>query len=88
MSVNRQLDTLYTNWTIRQITHHIADSHLHSIIRIKWALTADHPTIKAYEEGDWVRLADSKSGDLEPALALIDFNDERSRLLHPSQAPS
>jgi hypothetical protein len=67
-----QLDTLYRNWTIRQITHHLADSHLHSIIRFKWALTEDHPTIKAYEEGDWVQLADSKSGALEPALALID----------------
>lgn len=67
-----QLDTLYRNWTIRQITHHIADSHLHSIIRFKRALTENHPTIKAYEEGDWVQLADSRSGDLEPALALLD----------------
>ena len=67
-----QLDTRYKNWTVRQITHHIADSHLHSIIRFKWALTETHPTIKAYEEGDWVQLADSKAGDVEPALALLD----------------
>lgn len=66
-----QLDTLYRNWTIRQITHHIADSHLHSIIRFKWALAEDHPTIKAYEEGDWVQLADCKQGDVGPALALL-----------------
>ena len=38
-----QLDRPYKNWTIRQITHHIADSHLHSIIRFKWALTEVHP---------------------------------------------
>ena len=42
-----QLDTRYKNWTVRQITHHIADSHLHSVIRFKWALTEDRPTIKA-----------------------------------------
>lgn len=69
---DEQLDTKYRNWTIRQITHHLADSHLHSIIRFKWALTEDHPTIKAYEEGDWVQLADCRDGDVEPALALLD----------------
>lgn len=69
---DEQLDTLYKNWTIRQITHHVADSHLHSIIRFKWALTEDLPTIKAYEEGDWVQLADCKLGDVEPALAMLD----------------
>ena len=67
-----QLDTHYKNWTIRQITHHLADSHLHSIIRFKWALTEEHPTIKAYEEGDWVQLADSQHGDIEPALHLLE----------------
>jgi DinB superfamily len=66
-----QLDTLYKNWTIRQIVHHIADSHLHSIVRFKWTLTEDHPTIKAYAEGDWVQLADAKAGELEPALLLL-----------------
>ena len=67
-----QLDTKYKNWTIRQITHHIGDSHLHSIIRFKWALTEDNPTIKAYEERDWVQLADCESGKVEPTLALLD----------------
>lgn len=68
---NAQLDTKYKNWTIRQIAHHIADSHLHSIIRFKWALTEDHPTIKAYEEGDWVQLSDAQSGDVEPSLLML-----------------
>ena len=69
---NTKLDTLYKNWTIRQIVHHIADSHLHSIIRFKWAMTEVHPTIKAYEEGDWVQLSDAKSGDIEPSLLLVE----------------
>jgi hypothetical protein len=67
-----QLDTKYKNWTIRQITHHIADSHVHSYIRFKWALTEENPTIKAYEEGDWVSLDDNRRGDVEPALQLAD----------------
>ena len=69
---NAQLDTKYRNWTIRQITHHVADSHLHSLIRFKWALTEDHPTIKAYEEADWVETSDCRSGDVEPALLMLD----------------
>ena len=66
-----QLDTTYRNWTVRQITHHLADSHLHCVIRFKWALTEDHPTIKAYEEADWVQLADCASGDIIPPLGLL-----------------
>jgi hypothetical protein len=48
-----QLDTRYspTAWTVRQIVHHLADSHLHSYIRFKWTLTEEHPTIKPYDEG-------------------------------------
>jgi hypothetical protein len=42
-----QLDTLYRNWTIRQIAHHLADRHLHSLIRFQWTLAEDHATIKA-----------------------------------------
>ena len=69
---DRQLDTKYRNWTIRQIVHHVADSHLHSVVRFKWALTEDTPTIKAYEEADWVALADSRAGDVDPPLMLLD----------------
>ena len=67
-----QLDTTYRNWTIRQIVHHIADSHVHSYIRFKWALTESSPTIKAYEEADWVDLDDSKLGSVVPPLQLLD----------------
>ncbi len=66
-----QLDTKYKNWTVRQITHHLADSHLHSLIRFKWALTEDNPLIKAYEEADWVKLEDCRRGEIEPALSLL-----------------
>lgn len=66
-----QLDTRYKNWTIRQIVHHLADSHVNSYIRFKWTLTEEKPTIKAYEEGDWAELPDSRLGDVEAPLILL-----------------
>ena len=52
---DKQLDTVYrpNGWTIRQVIHHIADSHHHSYIRFKWAMTEDNPVIKAYNENTW-----------------------------------
>lgn len=77
-----QLDTLYRNWTIRQIVHHIADSHLHSYLRFKWALTEENPTIKPYEEADWVQLEDARAGAVEPSVQLLSGLHARwSRLL-------
>jgi uncharacterized damage-inducible protein DinB len=67
-----QLDSRYRNWTIRQIVHHMADSHVNSYIRFKWALTEDLPTIKAYVEGRWADLEDSRCGDVRAPLALLD----------------
>jgi uncharacterized damage-inducible protein DinB len=67
-----QLETRYRNWTVRQIVHHIADSHVNSYIRFKWALTEDRPTIKAYYEDRWVALADSRAGDIRAPLALLE----------------
>ena len=67
-----QLDTRYRNWTVRQIVHHVADSHVNSYIRFKWALTEERPTIKAYDEGRWAALADSRAGDVRPPLALLE----------------
>src|SRR5947209_1548079 len=57
-----QLNTRYRHWTIRQIVHHLADSHINSYIRFKWALTEDNPTIKAYYEDRWAELQDSRTG--------------------------
>ena len=67
-----QLDTLYRNWTIRQIVHHVADSHVNSYIRFKWTLTEERPTIKAYDEGRWAALGDSRTGDVGAPLALLE----------------
>ncbi len=68
----QQLDTRYKNWTIRQIVHHVSDSHVHSYIRFKWTLTEDRPTIKAYDEGRWAALDDARAGDVRSPLALLD----------------
>lgn len=57
---DRQLDTPYRTggWTLRQVVHHLADSHMNSLMRFKLALTEDNPAIKPYEEGDWALLPD------------------------------
>jgi hypothetical protein len=68
----QQLETRYRNWTIRQIVHHLADSHVNSYIRFKWALTEEQPTIKAYDEGQWAALDDSRMGDIRAPLALLE----------------
>jgi len=65
-----QLDTPYRpgGWTVRQLIHHIADSHHHSYTRFKWALTEKSPVIKAYEEKDWSLLFDAKTAPIELSL--------------------
>lgn len=57
-----QLDTPYREggWTVRQVVHHVADSHANSYMRFKLALTEDRPAIKPYDEAAWARLADSR----------------------------
>jgi uncharacterized damage-inducible protein DinB len=67
-----QLDTPYRDggWTVRQLIHHIADSHMNSYVRFKLALTEDWPIIKPYDEAAWARLRDS-SQPIPPSLELI-----------------
>jgi uncharacterized damage-inducible protein DinB len=67
-----QLDTPYREggWTVRQLVHHVADSHANSYIRFKLALTEDWPTIKPYDEAAWANLADSRI-PIDISLALI-----------------
>lgn len=74
----QQLDNTYRpgGWTLRQVVHHVADSHMNSLIRFKWALTEDNPTIKAYEEADWALLADYRM-PIEPSLKLIEGLHQR-----------
>jgi hypothetical protein len=69
-----QLDTPYRDggWTVRQVIHHVADSHMHSYIRCKLALTEQDPTIKAYDEKLWAALPDSLAAPCEISLLLLD----------------
>lgn len=55
-------------WTIRQVVHHVADSHHNSYIRFKWALTEDEPVIKPYDEKGWATLIDTMNGPIEMSL--------------------
>jgi len=68
-----QLDTPYRpdGWTVRQVVHHIADSHHHSYTRFKWSLTEEKPLIKAYQEKDWADLFDTKGAPIELSLNYI-----------------
>ena len=83
-----QLETPYRpgGWTIRQVVHHVPDSHLNSYCRFKLALTEDEPTIKAYHEDRWAELDDSRGAPIEVSLALLESLHERWVLLLRSLA--
>ncbi len=70
----QQLDTPYRDggWTVRQVTHHVPDSHMNAYIRFKLGLTEDEPTIKPYEQERWAELEDTRSTPPEVSLALLD----------------
>jgi hypothetical protein len=59
-------------WTIAQVVHHMADSHMNAFVRFKLALTEENPTIKPYEEGAWVMLGDCKDEYLHHSLLLLE----------------
>lgn len=69
-----QVETAYRpgGWTVRQVVHHLADSHLNSFIRFKWALTEDRPTIKPYWEDRWASLPDYSMTPAATSLQLLD----------------
>ncbi|MFT4414303.1 YfiT family bacillithiol transferase [Fredinandcohnia humi] len=93
-----QLDTPYRSggWTIRQVVHHIPDSHMNAYIRFKWALTEQTPIIKPYAEDKWAELADSKL-PIDVSLTLLEtvhirmvellrslsFEDLKKSFIHP-----
>lgn len=83
-----QLDTPYRDggWTVRQVVHHVADSHATAYIRCKLALTADWPTINAYDEAAWAELADSRSLPVDVSLAMIEALHVRWAALFESLA--
>ena len=68
-----QLDTPYRpgGWTVRQLIHHMADSHLNSYARFRLALTEAEPAIKPYDESLWAALPDATTAPLEPSFALL-----------------
>jgi uncharacterized damage-inducible protein DinB len=74
-----QLDTPYREggWTLRQVVHHVPDSHLNAYVRLRLALTEDQPTIKPYEENLWAQLPDAKTAPIDISLALLDALHDR-----------
>jgi hypothetical protein len=83
-----QLDTRYKSWTVRQIVHHVADSHANAYARFRLALTEDAPLIKPYHEGRWVELADAKTAPVGLSLTLLDALHARWVLLLRALAPA
>jgi hypothetical protein len=69
-----QLDTPYREggWTVRQVVHHVADSHMNAYVRMRLAATEDHPPVKTYDEKAWSELADSRTAPVELSLTLLD----------------
>ena len=69
-----QLDTRYRpdGWTVRQVVHHVPDSHINAFTRFKLALTEDTPRIKPYDEAKWAELPDGRTAPVGPSLAILD----------------
>ncbi len=86
-----QLDTPYREggWTVRQVVHHVPESHMNSYVRFRLALTEEEPTIKPYSEKAWAELPDARTQDIEPSLRLLEGLHERwtalLRALTPAQ---
>ena len=84
-----QLDTPYRpgGWTVRQVVHHLPDSHLNAYVRFKLALTEDEPTIKPFDEARWAELQDSRETPVEVSLALLEALHQRWDVLLRSLRP-
>ena len=69
-----QLDTPYRpdGWTVRQVVHHVPDSHMNAYIRMKFAMTEEAPAIKVYQESLWAELPEAKTGPVDMSLTLLD----------------
>ena len=84
-----QVDTLYRpeGWTVRQVVHHLPDSHMNTYIRFRLALTEDEPTIKPYDQERWAVLEDARTAPTELSLSLLDSLHQRWVLLLRSLRP-
>jgi hypothetical protein len=71
---NNQLDTPYRpeGWTVRQVVHHVPDSHVNAYVRFKLALTENNPTIRPYDEAAWANLADTRLAPVELSLTMLE----------------
>jgi len=87
---DEQLDTAYRpdGWTVRQVVHHLADSHMNAYVRYRLALTENEPTIKPYNEAQWAELIDAKTAPIEVSLLLLKSLHDRWVTLLKSLAPS
>jgi uncharacterized damage-inducible protein DinB len=70
----QQLDAPYRvgGWTVRQVVHHLPDSHMNAYVRFKLALTEDQPLVKTYEQDRWAELVDAKTAPIESSLTLLE----------------
>jgi len=86
---DRQLDTPYRpdGWTVRQVVHHLPDSHMNAYVRFKLALTEDNPTIKPYDEEAWARIADTARTPPDVSLQLLEALHRRWVVLLESLEP-
>ncbi len=84
-----QLDTPYREggWTVRQVVHHVPDSHLNSYVRFRLALTEDEPTIKPYSEKAWSELPDARTLPIEPSLRVLEGLHRRWAALLRAMTP-
>src|SRR5271154_5445339 len=84
-----QLDTPYREggWTVRQVVHHLPDSHLNWYIRAKLALTEQEPTIQPFAENLWAELRDGRTGSIESSLRILEGIHARTVLFFESLAP-
>jgi hypothetical protein len=86
----QQIDTPYRpeGWTVRQVVHHVPDSHMNAFIRFKLAMTEDEPTIKPYMEAKWALLADVPNTPVETSLALLELLHQKWVILLKSLTPA
>ena len=85
-----QLDTPYRTdgWTVRQVVHHVADSHLNMYVRLKLALSEDNPPFKAYDENRWSEFPDATMLPVTVSLALLDAIHERMLVVLRAMTPA
>ncbi len=85
-----QIDSRYRDqgWTLRQVVHHVADSHVNGYLRLKWTMAEDSPTVKTYDQNDWAQLADSRMVEVSTSLDMLAGIHQRwggyLRLLKPA----